>query len=127
VLRHPWAIRAFRLIHPDFGTRIALGSSHASRTYRARDGGAGLRAVAARTLGARPELQLLIYGHTHVPALERIVNGAVYANAGTWMDDTTYLRISADAIELRRWAGSANDSLLSRESRAGHAAATSGA
>jgi UDP-2,3-diacylglucosamine hydrolase len=105
VLRHRWAVRAFRLIHPDLGIRIALGSSHASRTYRARDGGAGLREVAKRELAREPTTDLLIFGHSHVPTLEPITPGRVYANAGTWMDDTTYLRIDNQSIELRRWHG----------------------
>jgi UDP-2,3-diacylglucosamine hydrolase len=113
LLRHPWSIGAFRLIHPDLGMRIALGSSHASRTYRARDGGAGLRAVAQRELAAEPALDLLVFGHTHVAALERDAGGGVYANAGTWMDDTTYLCIDEHKLELRRWTGptSADDTL----------------
>lgn len=102
VLRHPWAIRAFRWIHPDLGTRIALGSSHASRTYRARDGGEGLRQVARRELAAGG-VDLLVYGHSHVAHLERM-DGGVYANAGTWMDDTTYLSIREEAIRLCRWS-----------------------
>jgi UDP-2,3-diacylglucosamine hydrolase len=103
VLRNPWSIRAFRWIHPDLGTRIALGSSHASRTYRARDGGEGLRQVAHRALQGMPDVDLLIYGHSHVPLLERGPAG-VYANAGTWMDDTTYLSIREDAVRLHRWS-----------------------
>lgn len=103
VLRHRWSVRAFRWIHPDLGSRIALGSSHASRTYRARDGGEGLRKVAHRQLEAMPGTDLLIYGHSHVAHLERGVAG-VYANAGTWMDDTTYLTIREDAVRLHRWS-----------------------
>lgn len=103
VLRNRWSIRAFRWIHPDLGSRIALGSSHASRTYRARDGGQGLRQVAHRQLADSPEVDLLIYGHSHVPVLER-VEGGIYANAGTWMDDTTYLSIRDDAVRLHRWS-----------------------
>jgi UDP-2,3-diacylglucosamine hydrolase len=103
VLRHRWSIRAFRWIHPDFGSRIALGSSQASRTYRARDGGEGLRVVAHRQLATMPGTDLLIYGHSHVPTLERGDDG-VYANAGTWMDDTTYLTIRDDALRLHRWS-----------------------
>ncbi len=103
VLRHPWSIRAFRWIHPDLGSRIALGSSHASRTYRARDGGEGLRQVAHRELRSMPDTDLLIYGHSHVALLERTESG-VYANAGTWMDDTTYLTIRDDAVRLHRWS-----------------------
>ena len=103
VLRNPWSIRAFRWIHPDLGSRIALGSSHASRTYRARDGGEGLRVVAHRQLEALADVDLLIYGHSHVPLLERGPAG-VYGNAGTWMDDTTYLTIREDAVRLHRWS-----------------------
>ena len=125
VLRNPWSIRAFRWIHPDFGTRIALGSSHASRTYRARDGGEGLRQVAHRALQAMPDVDLLIYGHSHVPLLERGPAG-VYANAGTWMDDTTYLTIREDAVRLHRWSKDDPGHEIAQVPRAAIAGATSG-
>src|SRR5690242_17291570 len=48
VLRNRLAIRSFRWIHPDLSTRLATHSSHASRTYSARDGGRGLRDAATR-------------------------------------------------------------------------------
>jgi UDP-2,3-diacylglucosamine hydrolase len=103
VLRHPLSIRAFRLLHPDLGSRLATGSSEASRTHRARDDGEGLRAVALRELGADPAVDLIVYGHSHVAALERAAGGGVYANAGSWLDAPTYLRISEERIELLRW------------------------
>src|SRR5687768_18131100 len=37
VMRNALAIRAFRALHPDWATRLAQGSSDASREYRARD------------------------------------------------------------------------------------------
>lgn len=114
VLRNPAAIRAFRWIHPDVATRIALGSSRASRTYRARDNGEGLRQVALRDLRDEPELDLLIFAHSHVPALERLPGAGVYGNAGTWMDDTTYLRIDDGGVDLWRWAENGRDDLLVR-------------
>lgn len=118
VLRNPLAIRAFRLLHPDLATRIALGSSDASRRYRARDGGDGLRHVAHEALRAEPTLELVIFAHAHVPALERVAGGGVYANAGTWMDDTTFLRIDEDAVHLLRWHGPGEEELLGSETRA---------
>lgn len=118
VLRHPLAIRAFRWIHPDLGTRLALGSSHASRTYRAKDGGSGLLKVAMQQLADDRSLSLLVYGHSHVPVVERADGGGVYANAGTWLGDSTFLRVTNDAVELRRFritgSGPASD-LLRRE------------
>lgn len=104
-IRHPVAIWAFRhLLHPDWGSRIAAGSSHASRTYQARDGGAGLRAVASARLASDRALELVIYGHSHVAALERTGDG-VYANAGSWLTRPTYLRVDQERIELIEWRG----------------------
>ena len=113
VLRHPASIWAFRhLLHPDFGSRIAAGSSHASRTYQARDGGRGLRAVAMDRLASDPSVELLIFGHSHVAALERAPQGSVYANAGSWMSKATYLRIDESRIALMQWTGSAEGECL---------------
>jgi UDP-2,3-diacylglucosamine hydrolase len=107
VLRNRLAIRAFRSLHPDLASRLAMGSSHASRTYQPKDQGRGLRAVAESTLLADPTLELLVFGHSHVAALERAQNGNVYANAGSWLDAPTFLAITPERIALRHWEGSA--------------------
>jgi UDP-2,3-diacylglucosamine hydrolase len=107
VLRNPLAIRAFRWIHPDIATRLATGSSHASRKYVPGDGGRGLSAIAHRQLEADPSLDLLIFGHSHVPTLERVVHRGIYANAGSWLDAPTFLRVTPERIALRHWLGSA--------------------
>ena len=117
VLRNPLAIRAFRLVHPDLGAALANRSSHASRTYVARDEGRGLRAVAERTLADRPDLELILFGHSHVPAIVRGASGQVYANAGTWMDTPTFLRIDEKRVELRRWDGSPEGTYLDAADR----------
>jgi UDP-2,3-diacylglucosamine hydrolase len=107
VLRSPLAIRTFRLLHPDFASRVALGSSHTSRAIRPETNGQGLRNVALDTLASAPALDLLIFGHSHVRALERITSGGVYANPGAWMFDPCYLRIDEREVAVVRWDGSA--------------------
>jgi UDP-2,3-diacylglucosamine hydrolase len=109
VMRNRFAIRSFRWLHPDLATPIAGGSSNASRkhTYASRDEGRGLRAAAERALAARPDLELLLFGHSHSTALERMSPTQVYANAGSWLDRSTFLRITEDRIALREWTGSA--------------------
>jgi predicted phosphodiesterase len=72
---------------------------------RPRDRGEGLRRVALARLAAEPALQLYVYGHTHAPALEQVASGAVFANPGAWMDEPTFLRITADRVELARLDG----------------------
>ena len=106
VLRNRLAIRAYRLLHPDLASRLAFGSSNASRTYQPKDAGRGLRAVAEATLIADPSLELLVYGHSHVSALARMPSGNVYANAGSWLDAPTFLVVTPERIALRSWLGS---------------------
>ena len=106
VLRHPWAVRLYRWLHPDWGTALALRSSHTSRNYRPRDGGEGLRAVAHARLAEANAPDLLVYGHSHVATLER-VGDRVFANPGPWLDSPRFLRITSAAVEACRWAGDA--------------------
>lgn len=108
VLRHPLSIRLFRWLHPDIGSALASRTSHTSRNYQARDGGAGLRAAASQVLEQRRDLDLVVYGHSHVAELTRIAHG-VYANAGSWLDQPTFLRLTPERIELRRWDDGASD------------------
>jgi UDP-2,3-diacylglucosamine hydrolase len=103
VLRNSLAIRSFRWLHPDIATRLATGSSHASRTYAAKDHGRGLRDAADRVATADPSLELIVFGHSHVPTLERLSSGPAYANPGSWLDAPTFLRITSDEVALRRW------------------------
>ncbi len=117
IMRHSLAIKAFRLIHPDWASRLAHGSSNASRTYRARDEGRGLRAYAQRQLGEARDLDLLVYGHSHVATLEKMESGNVFGNAGSWLDAPTFLRITDEAIELRQWDGSTQGACLNSINR----------
>jgi UDP-2,3-diacylglucosamine hydrolase len=120
VLRARWAISAFRWLHPDIATPIAAGSSHASRTTRAKDQGAGLRAVALDRLASDPTLELVLFGHSHVPTLERAPGGGVYANAGSWLESPpTYLRVTPDEIVLRQWNGTLAGPELAHAERQG--------
>lgn len=113
VLRHPVSVRTFRFLHPDWGTWLARGSSEASRTHRPWGEAAdGLRDIAMARLSADPSLELLVFGHSHRAVLERFPEGGVYANAGSWLAEPTYLCVTYDSIELRRWDGSAEGSRL---------------
>ena len=112
VMRHPLAIRAFGVLHPDLATRVASGTSTHSRSQRESDGGAGLRAVAHEYLGAHRGTELVVFGHSHAAALERAPGGGVYANPGAWMDRPAYLVIAPERIELRAWTGSSEGDLL---------------
>lgn len=111
VLRHPFAIAAFRRLPADFASSLALGTSRTSRAHTAHDEGAGLRAAAHARLAA-DGTDLVVFGHAHATELSRGPGGGVYANHGAWMDAPTYLRVDEDAISLRRLAASGEDDVL---------------
>ncbi|MBA3656858.1 MAG: UDP-2,3-diacylglucosamine diphosphatase [Gemmatimonadaceae bacterium] len=112
VMRNQLAIKVLRALHPDTATRIAMGSSGASRSYRARDGGEGLRQIALSRLAAESSVDLLVYGHSHVAALERSPTGGIFGNAGSWLDAPTYLVIRESVVELRQADESAEGNRL---------------
>ncbi len=112
ILRHPLSVRAFRLVHPDFGTRLALGTSEASRVHSAEDNGTGLRDVALSRIAAPGGPNLVVFGHSHVAGLTRAPNGGVYANPGGWGDVPRYLTVTASRIELREPSSSGEERCL---------------
>ncbi len=101
VIRHPLAVRAYRWLHPDWGTALALRSSHTSRNMRPGDGGEGLRRVAGERMSVPGAPDLLVFGHSHLQTLERVGRG-IFANPGAWIDAPTLLRIDEQGVELRR-------------------------
>ncbi len=112
VLRHPLSVWAFKLIHPDFGTRLALGTSEASRVHTAQDNGTGLRDVALRRIAQPGGPNLVVFGHSHVAGLTRAPNGGVYANPGGWGDVPRYLKLTSSRIELLEPSDSSEDRCL---------------
>lgn len=111
VLRNPLAIRAFRWLHPDVATRVALASSDTSRHRQAGDEGRGLRHVAASSLTLANGPDLVIHGHSHLPTLERLGRGW-YANAGAWYLDQQFLRIDDERITRCAWRGSGDGDVI---------------
>ena len=107
VLRNGLAIRAFRWLHPDLATPLASHSSGASRAYTPRDAGRGLLAAAQATSEAHPDRDLVVFGHSHVATLSRLPTGAIYGNAGSWLDAPTFLCLTTERVALREWDGSA--------------------
>lgn len=112
ILRHPASKAAFRLLPADLGSRLATGSSQASRSYRPVDDGLEIRRVGLSELARDRSLDLYILAHSHVAGLERAAGGGVYANAGSWLDAPTYLRVDAREVALCRWNGSAEGDRL---------------
>ena len=112
ILRHPLSVWAFRLLHPDLGTRLALGTSQVSRVRSAADSGIGLRDVALGRMAEPNGPNLVVYGHSHVAGLTRAPHGGVYANPGAWGATPCYLCVTADRIELREPVDSGEDRCL---------------
>ncbi len=112
ILRHPLSVWAFKLIHPDFGTRLALGTSNASRVHSAEDNGIGLRDLAIARVMAPGGPNVVVFGHSHVAGITRAPNGGVYANPGAWGDVPRYLKLTATRLELYEVSDSGEDRCL---------------
>jgi UDP-2,3-diacylglucosamine hydrolase len=104
LLRAPLMARLFRMGLPgDAGYALArwtarrFGSDGAPTAPET----AALQGAAARLL-ERPDVDVVAFGHVHLPALVETAGGT-YLNPGYWFGDRTFARLDADGPALFRW------------------------
>ncbi len=106
--RLPIAARAFGWIHPDIGYWLAdrlSGVLAESRDGPALDqAAAGQERFALGLLERRMDLDLILLGHSHRPALRQVAARRWYLNPGPWIDGCCYAVITPNGPELRRFA-----------------------
>ena len=109
VIRHPLSVRAFGLLHPDVGDRLARVVSTTEGKHGNAEGvnaerAAALASWAERTLLEKPHLQLVLAGHTHTPTVTEVQPGRYYINTGDWINHQTYLVLERDRVpQLNSW------------------------
>jgi len=96
---------AFRAVHPDVGIPFARRASSTEKRAADEPGSQSPRAArlaghAASLLRARSELDLVVFGHTHLPRLDEIEPDRFYLNPGDWIHNRTYAIVSPDRICL---------------------------
>jgi UDP-2,3-diacylglucosamine hydrolase len=111
-----WTIRnrlftgAFRVIHPDVGTRIAMLASTTEHKaeggdVRGKNRAAFIQRWAEGELRARPEIDLVLAGHAHVASITEVERGRYYVNSGDWLRTYDYVVLPprGGPPELRTW------------------------
>ncbi len=102
-----WRMTAwvFRWLHPDLGLPLVDAMSHALAD-RTRDPEVlrrvadGQEAYARRYLEAHHEIDLLVMGHTHRPALAAVSDGRWYVNPGAWIEGDRYAIVGPEGPRL---------------------------
>jgi len=105
VLRNPFAISMYRLLHPDIGVRLARGTSRSSRGYTTQKHyGAeeGMVRYAEELIAGG--VDIVVMGHHHKPSRVQLGTGT-YANLGDWIEYNTYGEMADGTIELKEWDG----------------------
>lgn len=105
ITRHPATIAAWRALHPDLGFWVVdkmsrvLGNTTRDVEVLAQVSDRQ-REWAARRLEQDPDIDGLVMGHTHRPALEEIYPGRTYVNPGAWMDGYKYAVVTETGAGL---------------------------
>ncbi len=104
----------FRLMHPDFGIRMALFWSRKSRAIalekEKNDEERNKKLIEARItihsfemLNLHPDLEYLVYGHYHFPVATRLNDRATQIVLGDWITHFSYGVFDGKKFELNSW------------------------
>ena len=101
LVRNKFVMWIFGNMHPDFALNLGRYMSRSSRGKKASQKlmqvrEKGLIDFAGKKLN---ECDIVIMGHSHIPRLNHYDNG-IYANAGDWVQNSSYLKIIDGEIEL---------------------------
>ena len=104
IIRHPWSVALYRLLHPDLGIAFAkltskMSHDHLSLKYSEKDE-AENRDFALAML--RSGFDAVIIGHSHNPQIRQFPEGT-YINLGDWMREFTYAVWDGNHLSLRKW------------------------
>lgn len=109
IIGHPLTEKIFGLVHPDLGIPLVNGFSALLSKKKKHEASAQQRAadtqetLALELLEKRTDLDLAVFGHTHVPKLIAKGKNRWYMNPGAWVDDFRFATISPDGPQLRRF------------------------
>lgn len=108
ITSHPLTASLFRLLHPDVGFWLAdrLSGILAEQTKSAEalaKAAATQESFAVELMSRRPDLELVILGHTHHPVVREVAPRRWYLNSGAWMEGYSYALLGADGPVLRRF------------------------
>lgn len=112
VLRGRLTRWSFAALPPVVGDTIARGISKTEGRWCAPGPteiarAEALQAWALDTLEARPELDVVFLGHTHVPQLVEVGGNRWYVNSGDWVYHRSYAVVrNGQPPELLHWEGS---------------------
>lgn len=108
ITRRPLTARLFRWIHPDVGFRL-VGALSGPLGDHTRDPAVLARAAEVQAVYARDrlmhnrDLDMVILGHTHLPALEQLDGNRWYMNPGAWMEGFRYAVLTPDGPVLKQF------------------------
>ncbi len=103
ILRNPFNIALFRLLHPDFALPLARGISKLSRGSTQGKGKKLLKDYedfASKLM--REGMDAVILAHIHWPVYEKLAGG-VYINLGDWITHYTFGKLESGVLSLEKW------------------------
>ena len=102
ILRHPFHIRLYRILHPDLGFALADFCSRLSRNHqKIKDRDEDYIHYAKDRF--QEGFDGVILGHAHSPQEYR-ESGKTYINTGDWMNHYTYGKLERGKLTLEYWS-----------------------
>ncbi len=101
ILRHPFNVRLFRLVHPDLGFAAARFFSRLSRNHRVFQD-EDREYIAFSKARFEEGFDCVLMGHTHRPCVCH-EKDQIYVNTGDWIDHFSYAEFNGERLMLKYW------------------------
>lgn len=104
LIRNKFIMWVFGSLHPDCALYIGKKMSRSSRKQKRSENKLNLREKGLIQFAKNKlqETDLVVLGHSHLPKILELKNG-LYANAGDWITNYTYLSIKNGKINLHNY------------------------
>ena len=99
----------FARLHPNFGIWLAEKSSKSSRAKTGKSDEDYLGeenewlVQYCRSMLEKGHFDYFVFGHRHLPIEVNLNEKSKYYNLGEWLNYCTYLEVSEQSVELKRW------------------------
>lgn len=103
IITHPLNIFLFKLLHPDWGMKLARFVSKSSRDSEHPDDNYMQKyQESAKVLAKENKAEIVVVGHTHLALVKELDDKIIFVNTGQWLFELNYIEMIDGVCQIKK-------------------------